>query len=139
MNPAHDRYRQYLETLSPETLIRLSEYVSSDVRFKDPLNEVHGVDAMSRVFQHMFEHVRDIRFEVRHLTSDGTICLMSWHFDAYLSGKPWQFDGTSVVRFDEDGRVFEHIDYWDVGRDFYERLPFIGQLLGVLRRLLRVA
>ena len=138
MNPAHDRYRQYLETLSLETLRSLPEYVSSDVRFKDPLNEVRGVDSMSRVFEHMFEHVRDIRFEVRHMASDGTICLMSWHFDAYLSGKAWQFDGTSVVQFAEDGRVYEHIDYWDVGQDLYERLPFIGQLLGVLRRLLRV-
>ena len=138
MNHAHDRYRQYLETLSPETLRSLSEYVSSDVRFKDPLNEVRGVDSMSRVFEHMFEHVQGIRFEVRHLTSDGTICLMSWHFDAYLNDKPWQFDGTSVVRFAEDNLVYEHIDYWDVGQDFYERLPFIAQLLGVVRRLLRV-
>ena len=138
MNPAHDRYRQYLETLSPETLRSLSEYVSSDVRFKDPLNEVRGVDSMSRVFEHMFKHVQDIRFEVRHLASDGTVCLMSWHFDAYLSAKPWQFGGTSVMQFAEDGRVSEHIDYWDVGQDFYERFPFIGPLLGVVRRRLRV-
>ena len=68
----------------------------------------------------------------RHYLSD------VWHFDAYLSGKPWQFDGTSVVRFAEDGRV-SSTSTRDVGRDFYERLPFIGQLLGVLRRLLRVA
>ena len=138
MNPAHDRYRQYLETLSPETLIKLPEYVSSDIRFRDPLNDVRGVDAMSRVFKHMFEHARDIRFEVRNLASDGTVCLISWHFDAYLFDKPWQFDGTSVIRFAEDGRVFEHIDYWDVGRDFYERIPLIGRLLSVLRQLLRV-
>ena len=138
MNPAHDRYRKYLETLTPKTLRELPEYVLSDVRFKDPLNDVRGVDSMARVFQHMFENVRGIQFEVRHSASDGTICLMSWRFEGYLSGKPWGFDGTSVIRFAEDGRVFEHIDHWDAARDFYERLPFIGRLLAFLRRRLRV-
>ena len=138
MNPAHDHYRQYLETLSPETLRELSEYVLSDVRFKDPLNDVRGVDSMSRVFRHMFENVQDIRFEVRHLASDDTICLMSWRFKGSLSGKPWCFDGTSVVHFTEDGRVSEHIDHWDAAQDLYERLPFIGRLLAFLRRRLRV-
>ena len=138
MNPAHDRYRQYLETLSPETLGGLSEYVSSDVHFKDPFNDVRGVNVMSQVFQHMFENVQDIQFEVQHMASIGEVCLMSWRFEGCLAGNPWLFEGSSVVRFAEDGRVLEHIDHWDAAKDFYERLPIIGQLLAFLRRRLRV-
>jgi len=138
MNTAHERYRLYLESLSLETLEKLSDYVTADVRFKDPFNDVRGIDGMSRVFQHMFENVQDIRFEVNEIVSDGALCLMSWRFHGQLSGKPWQFDGTSVVRFADDGRVFEHIDYWDAARDFYERLPAIGRVLAFLRRRLSV-
>ena len=105
MTQAHDRYRQFLESLTPEALGRLGDYVSSDVRFKDPFNDVRGADAMVRVFRHMFETVKDIRFHVTHATSAGNVCLMAWRFEGRIGGKPWAFDGTSVVTFAADGRV----------------------------------
>jgi predicted ester cyclase len=134
----HERYRAYLETLTPETLAHLSDHVTEDVRFKDPFNDVRGVDAMARVFRHMFENVRDIKFEVRRAMMEDDVCLMQWRFQGELGGRPWAFDGTSILRFAPDGRVAEHIDYWDAAGNFYERLPFIGWLLSWVRRRLAI-
>ena len=36
MNEPHERYRQYLESLTPESLGRLEEHVAEGVRFRDP-------------------------------------------------------------------------------------------------------
>jgi predicted ester cyclase len=138
MNTPHDRYRTYLETLTPETLAEISAYVTDDVRFKDPFNDTRGVDAMSRVFRHMFENVEDVNFDIHEMLAEGSVCLMAWHFGGKLSGKSWNFDGTSIIRFAEDGRVVEHIDHWDAGRNFYEHLPLIGWLLSAVRRRLSV-
>jgi steroid delta-isomerase len=138
MTEPHDRYRQYLETLTPETLDSLGDYVSDNVRFADPFNDVTGVDAMLRVFRHMFETVGPVAFHVTHAACDGATCLMSWQFSATLRGKPWVFYGTSVIRFDTGGKVIEHIDHWDAAGAFYERLPVIGQLLTWLRGRLTV-
>ena len=107
--------------------------MTADVRFKDPFNDVRGVDAMARVFRHMFENVGDIRFTVAHSVAAGATCLMAWRFEGRLRGKTWAFDGASVICFAPDGRVREHIDHWDAARDFYERLPVIGWLLAWLR------
>ena len=104
MNTPHDRYRTYLETLTPETLAEISAYVTDDVRFKDPFNDTRGVDAMSRVFRHMFENVEDVNFDIHEMLAEGSVCLMAWHFGGKLSGKSWNFDGTSIIRFAEDGR-----------------------------------
>ena len=138
MTAPHERYRRYLETLSPDTLGDLAEYVTDDVRFCDPFNDVRGVDAMGRVFRHMFESVKDIRFRVHHMAMDGETCLMDWTFEGRLSGRFWVFDGTSVVTFSADGRVSDHIDHWDAGANFYERLPIIGWLLSRVRRRLAI-
>lgn len=132
------RYRRYLESLSPETLPALGEFVTQDVRFKDPFNDVHGIEAMQNVFRHMFENVGDIRFTVSHLAMDGDVCLMNWRFEGRLRGSTWSFDGASVVTFTADGLVGEHIDHWDAAADFYERLPIIGRLLAWLRGRLAV-
>lgn len=138
MNAPHGRYKRYLETLTPETLAALGQYVTDDVRFKDPFNDVRGVAAMARVFHHMFANVTDIRFKVDHALSEDNVCLMAWRFEGKVSGKAWAFDGTSVIIFAPDGRVAEHIDHWDAARDFYERLPFIGWLLRRIRGRLAI-
>lgn len=138
MTEAHERYRRYLETLTPETLERLGDHVAEDIRFADPFNDVTGVDAMRRVFQHMFETVGPVGFSVRHIAGDGAVALMAWRFSAALRGRPWAFDGTSVVRFNQDGRVVEHIDHWDAAGALYERLPLIGSLMKWLRGRLSI-
>jgi steroid Delta-isomerase len=133
-----ERYLSYLETLTPEKLVSLPNYVTDDVRFKDPFNDVTGIDAMRRVFDHMFRNVKDIRFSVRHVLGDQDYCLMTWRFQGMLRGKPWAFDGTSMIRFAPDGRVAEHIDYWDAASEFYQRLPVIGPMISWVRRRLAV-
>ena len=134
MTAPHERYRRYLETLTLQALTDLPDYVTEDVHFKDPFNDVRGADAMARVFRHMFENVDGVRFTVRNALTDGDVCLMTWRFEGTLKGGPWSFEGASRLRFAPDGRVAEHIDYWDAARVFYERLPFIGRLLSSIRR-----
>jgi steroid delta-isomerase len=136
MNASHEKYRVYLESLSPDSLSDLTSYVADDIHFKDPFNDVRGLDAMARVFQHMFENVQNIRFNVQDMLAEDQLCFMAWHFEGEINGNLWALKGTSVIRFTEDGRVEEHIDHWDAGRDFYERLPFIGWLIAYLRRRL---
>lgn len=133
MTEPHERYRDFLISLTPATLDRLPDLVMPDVRFADPFNDVRGVEKMMRIFRHMFETVGPVAFTVRHTARVGDICMMDWSFEATLRGEPWAFDGTSVVRFAPDGRVAEHIDYWDAARNFYERFPVIGWLLAWLR------
>lgn len=138
MNDAHQNYRRFLETLTPETLERLGDFVSDDVRFADPFNDVRGVEAMSQVFRHMFDTVSEIRFSVHRIFGDSTVCMMEWRFEGRLQGTDWSFPGTSVIEFEEDGRVRSHVDYWDAGTNFYERLPVIGWLLGAIRRRIAI-
>jgi hypothetical protein len=133
MTIAHDRYRQYLETLTLETLSSLPHYVCPNVRFKDPFNDVIGVSAMTRIFQDMFENIGNTVLRVDHMASDGNVCLMAWHFQATLRGKPWEFSGTSVITFTSDGMVEKHTDHWDTASDFYNYFPVIGWLLEKLK------
>ena len=134
MTPPQEAYRHYLEILTPEALNNLSQYVDKNIRFKDPFNDVTGINAMKKVFNHMFQNISDIRFTVHRSANDEHIALMDWLFEGTLRGKPWSFKGTSVITFSSDGLVTDHIDYWDAAQNFYEKLPVIGSLLALIRR-----
>ena len=138
MTEPHERYRMFLENLDRASLDRLPELVTADVHFKDPFNDLRGADKMAVAFHHMFDKVENVRFKTGHVACADKVCLMDWRFEGSLSGKPWAFDGASVIHFAADGRVSAHIDYWDAASNFYERLPVIGWLLAKIRRTLAV-
>lgn len=134
MNDDHRRYIDFLENLTPESLEQLGDFVTGDIRFRDPFNDVRGADRMHAVFRHMFAAVGPVTLKVCQGASDGNVLYLQWVFSAQLRGHPWSFDGTSVVTFASSGLVEEHIDYWDAATAFYERLPVIGWLLRRVRR-----
>ena len=42
--------------------------------------------------------------------------------------------GVSHLRFDPDGKVNYHRDYWDAAEEIYMKLPLVGGLMRYLRR-----
>lgn len=130
-------YAAFYETLTPESVGHLRTLVAADVRFKDPFNDLRGVDLMVRVMEHMFEDATDIRFAIGEQAVCGQLCFLRWRFwfrpRRFSRGEPWQIEGVSAVQFDDDAKVVEHIDYWDAGEQIYERLPVLGMILRRVR------
>lgn len=131
-------YAAFYATLTPETVQDLRALVAADVRFKDAFNDVRGVDRMVRVLKKMFEDASEVRFEMAEQACIGDLCFIRWHFwcrpRRFARGQPWHIEGVSAVRFDDHGKVVEHIDYWDAAEQIYERLPMLGLLLRRIRR-----
>ena len=119
MTPPIERYGKFLETLSIEGLDALADYVTPKVRFRDPFNDVTGVENMRKVFIDMFEHVGPIEFTIIDSRGDAEVGVLVWKFKAQLLKRPWVLEGTTVLRFAADGRVSEHADHWDAARNFY--------------------
>lgn len=55
---------RFYDEFTPESVARFGEFYSADAYFKDPFNEVRGIDAIQRVFGHMFSQVTEPRFVV---------------------------------------------------------------------------
>lgn len=133
-----DRYVAYLEALDPKTLADIGDYVTDDVRFADPFNDVRGCEKMVRIFEEMFENVGPVTFVVSRRMIEGDHAFISWQFSGTLLRKPWSFEGMSELTFAADGRVSSHIDRWDSGSSFWERMPVIGWLLRRMKRRLQI-
>ena len=125
------------ESIKPADVSRLAEFYAPEARFKDPFNEVQGVPAIERVFAHMFVALDAPRFVVRDILVDGDQCFLTWDF--LFRFKRFSRDeqvvrGGSHLRFDAQGRVALHRDYWDAAEELYEKLPVVGSLMRWLKR-----
>jgi steroid Delta-isomerase len=134
-----DAYARFFEELTPERLRDLDTFFAPDARFRDPFNDVRGVSAIRAVFEHMYRVCPEPRFRVLERARDGHTAFCRWHFtDGPAGGRRMALnvDGVSRVVFDADGRVTEHVDYWDPCANLYERIPVMGTVLRLLRRRL---
>jgi steroid delta-isomerase len=135
-----DELIDFYHGLAPESIARFPEFYSADAYFKDPFNEVRGVAAIQHIFSHMFRQVGAPRFIVSERVVDEHAVLLVWTFH-YLVRK-WGKDQAQVIRgvshlkFDADGRVNFHRDYWDAAEELYMKLPVLGMLMRRLRRAL---
>jgi steroid delta-isomerase len=130
----------FFHGLSPQSVDRFPEFYSADAYFKDPFNEVRGVAAIQRIFTHMFRQVGEPRFVVtgRVVDEGGAMLIWEFYFRVRLWGKgeAQMMRGVSHLKFDADGKVNYHRDYWDTGEELYMKLPALGTLMRGLRRAL---
>ncbi|MCB2038126.1 MAG: nuclear transport factor 2 family protein, partial [Ottowia sp.] len=122
----------------PQDLDRLDQLYAADARFKDPFNEVRGLAAIRRVFEHMFDTLHDPRFVVTRQLVDGQEAFLAWEFRfrfrRFDSATEQVIRGGSHLVFLPDGRVADHRDYWDAAEELYEKLPGLGVLMRWLKR-----
>ena len=130
----------FYETLSPESIGRFSGFYAADAYFKDPFNEVRGLAAIERIFTHMFRQVAEPRFCIieRVVDAGGAMLVWEFHYRVRLwgRGEAQLMRGVTHFKFDADGKVVWHRDYWDAAEELYAKLPGIGCIMRRLKKTL---
>jgi len=52
-------------------------------------------------------------------------------------GSPIHSVGMSQVRFDAQGKVAFHQDFWDSGKNIYGKIPIVGGLIHTIRNRMK--
>ncbi len=142
MNPqlGLERLVRFYETISPQVLGEIGTVYAADAHFKDPFNDVTGLEEIRAIFAHMFVQVDGPRFVVTTRLMQGTQAFLSWEFryrmKRYARDEQCIWGATHLV-FNEAGLVTEHRDYWDAAEELYEKLPLLGALMRWLKRSAR--
>ncbi|MGA0609372.1 nuclear transport factor 2 family protein [Caldimonas sp. KR1-144] len=131
------RVVQFFENLSLPRLDALHEIYAAEARFIDPFNDANGLDAIRRVYAHMYEQLEQPRFRIQLAALEQDAALVLWTFSFRRRGRAQteRIDGTSELRFGADGRLLLHRDHWDP-QPVYDMVPLLGAALRWLRRRL---
>jgi hypothetical protein len=139
--PMHERVAAlvyFFEHLQPSDLSRMSQFYASQAFFKDPFNEVRGLAQIERIFEHMYQALDQPHFVVGERVLQGAQCFLVWDFRfrfKRFERSTWQtVRGCSHLRFDDQGLVEYHRDYWDAAEELYEKLPGVGAVMRWLKR-----
>jgi len=128
---------EWFESLTPETLGRIGEFYAANAWFKDPFNEVSGLEAVERVFVHMFKTLRAPRFRITERIVDEHGAFLAWEFRFGAGRREYEVHGATHLKWNGRGKVAYHRDYWDAAEELYAKLPVLGSLMRYLQRRLK--
>ena len=117
--------------LNVNTLASLDDFYSTEVEFHDPMSSMHGLDKLKGYYRNMYKNVKSIHFDIQKfiIDADHNVALtwvMTYSSDSLNGGRPIMVPGTSILKFNEDNKVYYHRDYFDNGAMVYEHIPVLG-------------
>jgi ketosteroid isomerase-like protein len=128
----------FWETMSRESLAGIASVYTEDVKFRDPFNDIAGIEKLRHICDDMFVRLDAPRFRILETVEQDNRAFLTWDFTFRIKTlKPnvtRTIHGGSHLTFAPDGRVCVHRDYWDAAGELYEQLPVVGALMRFLKK-----
>lgn len=133
-----ETFQDFFSELTEERVNeKVSQVYAPKAYLNDTLKEVRGVDAIRDYFIENARAVESCRVEVNDVAVSGESRYLRWtmeiEFKKLKKGQLTRSEGVSHLKFDENGLVTYHQDYWDSASAFFEHLPLLGGLIRLVR------
>lgn len=136
------RFTAFLQNIGNPTYVRENtpRVYSADAYLNDTLVTRHGAAEIEKYFLKTSEILTDSKVTIDDTSRSGGDHYIRWTMvisaPALSKGQPVHSIGMSQVRFNAEGKVTFHHDFWDSGQNFYGKLPVAGGIIGFIRKRL---
>lgn len=112
---------------------QVREVYAEDAFFNDTLKTVHGADAIEEYLGETSDGIDKGTVQFLDVVSDNGNYYFRWlmtiQFKKFDRGEDKRSIGMSHIRFDSEGKVILHQDYWDSTGGLFEHVPVVGWML----------
>lgn len=125
------RFQEYWSSFTPERVhAKIKDVYAADVWFDDTVKPVRGVEALEHYMAESAAGAESCTVEPEDWTRKGPDFYIRWkmhiRFKKFRKGETTSTIGLSHLRFDKNGKVAYHQDYWDSARGLWEHIPVLG-------------
>lgn len=135
---AIQRFEDYLAHLDEKTAREQTEKVyAPDAFLNDTLKTVHGAPAIRDYFIKTAKGLDSMTVRFDDVAVSGGNYYFRWTMDTRMKnlakGKTVRTIGMTLVRFDQEGRVILHQDFWDSAQGVWNHVPALGPAIHWIR------
>lgn len=130
-------YVAFFETLTDASVEDVRRLATPQMRYRDPLTDRRGIEAVTTYMHEWFQTMDELSFEVDSRALDGNRVLSRWTMRfrvRRMPKRPWTIEGMSTISLDAEGKVVEHVDYWDA-TPLLQAVPVLGRVVTLTRRV----
>ena len=137
-----ERFKGFLKGIGDARFIKQNtlKVYAADAFLDDTLVVHHGAAAIEDYFVKTAGNMTSCQVTIDDVAKSGSDYYVRWTMvfaaPAMSGGQPVHSVGVSQVRFNREGRVVFHQDFWDSGKNFFAHLPVAGGVIGFIRKRL---
>jgi hypothetical protein len=134
-----ERFTGVFAEFTPEAIrARAAEVYAADAFFNDQVKELRGAGEIAPYLARSAEMLASWSIRFDDLVEGDREFYLRWEMTFTLRGAagkpPVVAPGISHLRFDGDGRVILHQDFWDSTTAIFERVPVLGAAIRAVKR-----
>ena len=128
---AVQRFRNFFGDFKEEHIkTNIRSVYAPDVWFNDTLKSLRGVDAVEKYLVETSRAVESCTVDIDEVAPAPSGVYVRWRmhirFKKFKAGETQSSIGVTLIRFDKEGRIAYHQDYWDSGSNLFEKVPVLG-------------
>ena len=130
----------YADLSEKNVQARVRKTYAPDAWFNDTVATEVGIDAIEKYLLKTARGSEMIKGTTRDVAVSGSDCYVRWTLEVrtknLAGGKPIVTEGVSQLRFDEQGRIVLHQDFWNPAAGIYQHLPLLGPAIRYVNSLI---
>lgn len=103
-------------------------YYHDDILFRDSVQIIHGIEEFKAMTERLIARSNDLKMEINHTAQNDNIIFLEWEMTLSFKKYPnSSIYGSSRVTLDENGKIIEQRDYYDLWGDIFDNIPRFGK------------
>lgn len=100
-------------------------YYSKKIYFKDSVQEIHGFDEFKIMVERLTNRSSELKMKILRAVMDDLTIFIEWEMTIlFRKTRSSILYGTSRLTLDENGKIIEQRDYYDLWGDIFDNVPF---------------
>lgn len=104
-------------------------YYAEDIAFRDSIQEIHGIKPFTEMTERLTARSKDLKMRIVNIIMSENIVLMEWEMTLSFKKYPSSIlYGSSRLTLNEDGKIAEQRDYYDLWGDIFDNIPRFNKM-----------
>lgn len=103
-------------------------YYDENIYFRDTIQEIRGIEAFRAMTERLTKRSKDLKMKIVNALMEENKIFLEWEMTLSFKKYPSSvLYGSSRLTLNEEGRIIEQRDYYDLWGDIFDNIPRFGK------------
>ena len=103
-------------------------YYDDSIYFRDSIQELHGMEAFKAMTERLTDRSNDLKMHIVRTAQQDRFIFIEWEMTITFRKNPNSvMYGSSRVTLNDEGKIIEQRDYYDLWGDIFDNIPRFGK------------
>ena len=103
-------------------------YYDDNILFRDSIQEIRGIEEFTAMTERLTKRSKDLKMNIVNALMEKNIIFLEWEMTLSFKKYPSSIlYGSSRLTLNEEGKIKEQRDYYDLWGDIFDNIPRFGK------------